>query len=574
MACTAALATLLLWTVPVASLRADLGGMDERVLAGTPPPVPQKEEEFKIERLPIEFLVDDTAKPLLDGESFWFCVKIRLLPEDGGDKYAVLAKRRGANGRQKRRYRMTFTPEERGGDVLAMDHPSAYMVDVSGAASSEPKPGLYRDTHAKDFILGKHASEDKLCQKKGGVYMRFADLQAFVHERMTVESEGAGQESPPPDAPRDALEAQIDEWNKAWARPTRDEQHKNGCSTTTECSGYHVSYLKAPEQVQRRIVERLEANFNTFFNVNGAGIAGTTGAHFVAGNRGYRFPDYGSDMLQRIFTEEDRKEYEDEIRRVVSARKDMQEMFKDGMDFDFQHRLWRYGPDFGVKGGVWHRDTCPFGIGGGVPEGGLQMTVVYVPWAENLDLSQSGTRLKDRFKKTHEMLCIPGTANIMRSGENDPYAPWHAGPILRKLNSSRPAYRVMMQSKMVLRPAERPPPPAGKERWGALGIPALEPTPAREQKEVLAAWFGELSQALAWGASESNAVGSEAYPINATRAWSRTEELASFLGFEGGFLPHFAPPPDDVQDENAGEGTSTQQDEQAVEQGAPMPDLA
>merc|ERR1719400_1591577 len=109
----------------------------------------------------------------------------------------------------------------------------------------------------------------------------------------------------------------------------------------------------------------------------------------------------------------------------------------------------------------------------------------------------------------------------------------------------------MMQSKMLFSPTKKRY-VAGAEQWGALGMAAL-PQVANvpcAQKEALARWFANFSQALAWGASESNAVGSEAYPVNAQRAWARTEELAKYLGFQGGFLPHFAAPPVDVEDEN------------------------
>ena len=43
-----------------------------------------------------------------------------------------------------------------------------------------------------------------------------------------------------------------------------------------------------------------------------------------------------------------------------------------------QHRLWRFGPNFDpkTKGGIWHKDTCPFGINGANPEGSLMFTTV------------------------------------------------------------------------------------------------------------------------------------------------------------------------------------------------------
>merc|ERR1719382_1491693 len=260
--------------------------------------------------------------------------------------------------------------------------------------------------------------------------------------------------------------------------------------------------------------------------------------------------------MQLLFPNEaDLKEYEDSLARVVRNRADVIQKLGENAEIDFQHRLWRYGPDFSVRGGIWHRDTCPFGIGGGVPDGAWQLTSVYVLYADNLDLSGSGTRLKDRFGKTHEMPCVVGTTNVMRSGENDPVSPWHAGPVLKKVDSTKPAYRVMMQTKLIVsRPAVQK--PAGAEKWGPLGIqelPIISPSSRWAEKAVLKKWFYNVSQAIGWGASESNAVGSEAYPINAQRAWSRTEELAHFFGFQGNFLPTFAKPPVDVEDDNAEE---------------------
>jgi len=85
---------------------------------------------------------------------------------------------------------------------------------------------------------------------------------------------------------------------------------------------------------------------------------------------------------------------------------------------------------------------------------------------------------------------------------------------------------------------------------GSLGHPRTPTRACMCRKALLIEWFAKLSQALAWGASESNAIGSEAYPVNAQRAWARTEELANFFGFQGGFLPHFATPPVDIQDAN------------------------
>jgi len=519
----------------------------------TLPPVP-KEERFAIKRLPIEFLIDEEAEVLKDdtpeGGTHWFCVKIRLLPEDGGDKYAVFAKRLGDQSQSSRpRYRVSLQPEAVGeSDGPPSVDGASFLMDMEDLTSKTKEPTPYsRDPSMLKFIE-KHLDEDHFCHQKAGVYVRFSDLQAFVHERLT---KSTGESHVSPDKEKDVLERHIEKWNKEWARPARSGGNTKGCKTRRECSGFHVTYFKMPSGLQAKIDASLSENWDEFYETHGAGIAGTTGAHFVAGNRGYRYPDFGGEKLQLLFSSEDLKEFEKELADVVRQRPDVREKFGDHPEVDYQHRLWRYGPDFSVKGGIWHRDTCPFGIGGGVPQGGWQLTSVYVLYADNMDLSQSGTRLKDRFGKTHEMPCLPGTANIMRSGENDPFSPWHAGPVLKKVNESRPAYRVMLQSKMLFSPSKKRY-TAGAERWGALGISELPQVACVPcvQKEALAEWFANVSQALAWGASESNAVGSEAYPINAQRAWARTEEMANFLGFQGGFLPHFAAPPVDVQDEN------------------------
>ena len=155
---------------------------------------------------------------------------------------------------------------------------------------------------------------------------------------------------------------------------------------------------------------------------------------------------------------------------------------------------------------------------------------------------KSGTRLKDRFDEPHNMPCVPGTANVIRSGENDQYSPWHAGPLLEKVDPSKPAYRMMLQSKMVLSRADHSP-PEHAEVWGGLGGKPLPKVQPSEEKEALKAWFAHINQALGWGASTSNAVGSEAYPPDARRAWLRVEELAHFFGFQRGFLPEFEAPP-------------------------------
>jgi len=514
------------------------------------------ETRFRIKRLPIEFLVDEAAPSLCNDcsetGSQWFCVKIRLLPEDGGDKYAVFAKRPGDRPQDgKTRYRVSLLPEEEGGsDGQPSADGGSFLMSVEDTAVGRELSPYARDPVAASFIQEQHASEDKICHRQGGIYVSFADVQLFVHERLTKSMGEIPVEPGEDEKAKDGLERHIEKWNREWARPARAGGRHNGCTTRKECSGYHVSYYKIPSGLQEKIDKRLRDNWDEFYHAHGAGMAGTTGAHFLAGNSGYRHPDVGGDKLELLFPDNaDMQEFERAMADVVTQRADVREKFGDHPGIDFQHRLWRFGPDFPLRGGVWHRDTCPFGIGGGVPQESWQLTSVYVLYADNMDLSRSGTRLKDRFGKTHDMPCIPGTANIMRSGENDPFSPWHAGPVLKKVNVSRPAYRVMMQSKMLLTRAKKRY-VAGAERWGALGIPELPLVPLGRQRQTLVEWFANLSQALAWGASECNALGSEAYPINAQRAWARTEELADFLGFQGGFLPHFAAPPVHVEEEN------------------------
>ena len=122
-----------------------------------------------------------------------------------------------------------------------------------------------------------------------------------------------------------------------------------------------------------------------------------------------------------------------------------------------QHRLWRFGPNFDpkTKGGIWHKDTCPFGINGALPENSIMFTIVYILYTENLDTPTAGTRAKDADGTSISLPCVAGEANIIRSGESDAYAFFHSGPLnIRKLDSTRPAYRVMLQSKALVRPVD------------------------------------------------------------------------------------------------------------------------
>ena len=82
----------------------------------------------------------------------------------------------------------------------------------------------------------------------------------------------------------------------------------------------------------------------------------------------------------------DRIAYEEEVRRLLMLRSDVHYLFGDEVSIEWQHRLWRYGPNFDpkAKGGIWHKDTCPFGINGALPENSAMFTIVYILYTGNL----------------------------------------------------------------------------------------------------------------------------------------------------------------------------------------------
>ena len=89
------------------------------------------------------------------------------------------------------------------------------------------------------------------------------------------------------------------------------------------------------------------------------------------------------------------REYERHIAATLrNDRDDVFELFPLGqeIELDFQHRLWRYGPELNNPMGTWHRDTSPWGIGGAVPEGSIMFTLVYILDLENVDPETAGTR--------------------------------------------------------------------------------------------------------------------------------------------------------------------------------------
>ena len=164
-------------------------------------------------------------------------------------------------------------------------------------------------------------------------------------------------------------------------------------------------------------------------------------------------------------------------------------------------------------------------------------TIVYILFTENLDGPTAGTRVRDSDGTIFSLPCIAGEGNIIRSGESDPNAFFHSGPLnIRKRDGSKPAYRVMLQSKAILRPLTgRPRAIPTKGNWRGLQLaPLVLPAEAApyEKLGVLEGWLRAASKRLTDGVGESNAVGFEAYPINVHRAWEVTRDLCTFLGFQ------------------------------------------
>ena len=131
----------------------------------------------------------------------------------------------------------------------------------------------------------------------------------------------------------------------------------------------------------------------------------------------------------------------------------------------------------------------------------------------------AGTRVRDKDGTIISLPCIAGEGNIIRSGESDDNAFFHSGPLnIRKLDPSRPAYRLMIQTKAVVRSSEwdhtyRAIPRKGN--WRGLKVQPF-PQVAEDHKgelEGLQAWLKHTSKVLTSGVGESNAVGFEAYPI-------------------------------------------------------------
>ena len=351
------------------------------------------------------------------------------------------------------------------------------------------------------------SSAEKDCAKASGVYVRVDKLASFVND--------AVREVDTAD-PACAADERSRRCPRRRARLPRASKHGTTNSSTwtarpparTPRSTRPRLAVRAPRQggVAHGDVaggaaahqERLTENYDTLFGTGeGGGESGTTGAFLISGNVGFGrgqstvsgslmdliFPpaegdasdapeepihegdNYarrkGGELVGDLMTSKGGKgqppdvlAYEELVKETIRRRSDFQYLYGDEGEFvQFQHRLWRYGPNFNTKkGGLWHKDTCPFGVNGAVPPGAAMYTIVYILYIENLDPPSAGTRMKDSDGSWAQLPCVAGEANIIRSGETDMHVGQHSGPLnIKKVDPSKPAYRVMMQSKALVR---------------------------------------------------------------------------------------------------------------------------
>ena len=339
-----------------------------------------------------------------------------------------------------------------------------------------------------------------------------------------------------------------------------------------------VSHMVMYPDVQARITQRLHDHYDVLFgNGTGAGESGTTGAFLVSGNVGFGRgqSSVAGSLMDLIFPHDapsskpdgtslhegdayarrkggvlsgelltsgdgvgqppDVLTYEQLVKDTITRRSDYQYLFGDEGEFvHFQHRLWRYGPNFNAKkGGLWHKDTCPFGVSGAVPHDAVMYTIVYILYIENLDFPTAGTRMKDSDGSWAQLPCVAGEANIIRSGETDMHVGQHSGPLqIKKVDDSKPAYRVMMQSKTLVRPkgGRRRVLPS-KGNWRGLRLSPLETTDAATAEGKLAglkSWLRNASLAITAGIGATNGI--DFGPVFVQRATEVTRELGGFMG--------------------------------------------
>jgi len=448
------------------------------------------------------------------------------------------------------------------------------------------------------------------CYEKGGIYTSVESLRAFINDATSTskpETCDATAGKCGADAGEEDLSSPLAQAIKGWndrffnmdAAATRESSVLfHGRGSEPRHLAQQVSHFVMPRDVQKRITERLATYRELIFGNEGAGQGGTTGAHFLSGNVGFGNNNQGGNLMDLIFPKAsgknsssycsaksvkhegeayargqgynmmgewqldnacgdadgdghiekapDMEAYEEALLKLFLSRSDAKYFLGDEVDVQWQHRLWRFGPNFDpkTKGGIWHKDTCPFGINGALPEGSLMFTTVYILYTENLNGPTAGTRVRDSDGTIFSLPCIAGEGNTIRSGESDTNIFFHSGPLnIKKMDPSKPAYRVMMQTKALIRHKHwknqhRTIPSKGS--WRGLKINPVGQPAGDAPKEALALkqWLRHASQILTTGVAESNAVGFEAYPVGVFRAWEVTRDLGNKLGFRlSGLLP-------------------------------------
>lgn len=238
--------------------------------------------------------------------------------------------------------------------------------------------------------------------------------------------------------------------------------------------------------------------------------------------------------------------FEASLKEHIAARADVHALYgadAAAMDFQFQHRLWRFGPKMdSKKGGVWHTDTCPWGTGIDTqkPPGTIMFTHVFIIHLENVDFLTAGTRVRDPLGKVTQLPCEAGHGNLVRTD-----VVTHAGPLtLRAIDESKPAYRIMMQTKILVsaKGGQRSAPTPGPH-WEAIGMrPLLLPPPPPEEAtrptDLLGSWLEEASATLSKASDGSElAWPAGPYPLNVSRAWQCVRDLCEHMGFFTGQLP-------------------------------------
>ena len=295
------------------------------------------------------------------------------------------------------------------------------------------------------------------CVKMGGAYARLNRLRAYANNAVSTKDEQSKCENDLSSSPSSSssvslssspLGKAIASWNNRFYDMNTAKMRENtvrfhGRGTEGEHLAQEVSHFVMPKEVQARINQRLDEYYDLIFTDQGIGTGGTTGAHFLSGNVGFGNAAQGAGIMDIIFPHssqtsgaaqeaeaalfdgdgyarnrgggllgeantgrsdgwssatDDARRFEAEVKRVIMERSDVQYFLGEQVDFQFQHRLWRYGPNFDpkAKGGIWHKDTCPFGINGALPEGSMMFTIVYILYTENLDGVSSSTSLMSR----------------------------------------------------------------------------------------------------------------------------------------------------------------------------------